>query len=129
MLHEITIYYSDLNNERSTIWTLGGIDLKSIPILSLQEHNKGFKMPMGIGNHPFYENYKKAINNPIVNNPYYSLLTDEKGNFLDSHKIGIDGPILFWDNEDNNLLHIMLLSFERHSFVGHYGIRVDRKKI
>jgi hypothetical protein len=123
-LYEVIITFSDLNETRTTIWNLGGLDLKNLPTLSLENHNKGYKMPMGIANHPFYENYKKAVNNPIQNNPYYSLLTDENGNFLDSHKIGVDGPILFWDADKAGLLRIMFLSFERHSFVGHYGIRL-----
>ena len=123
-LHEVIITFSDIEENRTTIWNLGGLDLDKLPVLSLQDHNKGYKMPMGIANHPFYENYRKAVDNTIQDNPYYSLLSDEEGNFLDSHKIGVDGPILFWDAEDDGLLRIMFLSFERHSFVGHYGIRI-----
>jgi len=125
-LHEVKITFSDLEENRTTVWTLGGLDLNNLPVLTLQDHNKGYKMPMGVANHPFYEKYNKAVNNPINNNPYYSLLTDEKGNFLDSHKIGVDGPIIFWDAEDEGLLRIMFLSFERHSFVGHYGIKITK---
>ena len=126
--HEVKVTFTDLEEARTTVWTLGGLDLKNLPILTLEDHNKGYKMPMGIANHPFYEKYDKAVNNPIQNNPYYSLLTDEKGNFLDSHKIGVDGPIIFWDAEEEGLLRIMFLSFERHSFVGHYGIRIVEKE-
>ena len=123
-LHEVIITFTDLEEARTTVWNLGGLDLKSLPTLSLQGHNSGYKMPMGVANHPFYEQYNKAVKNPIKNNPYYSLLSDENGDFLDSHKIGVDGPIIFWDAEDEGLLRIMFMSFERHSFVGHYGIRI-----
>lgn len=99
----------------------GGIDLQSVPTLSLEEHNKGLKLPMGFANHAFYETYERAQQNPANRNPYYGLILDEHGKWIDSHAVGIDGPLLFWD--DQKQLHLMILSFERHAFVGHYVIK------
>jgi len=42
--------------------------------------------------------------------------------WLDSYKIRIAGPVMHWDEDDPNLLHVWLLSFERHAMVGHSTI-------
>jgi len=52
-------------------------------------------------------------------------LTDEKGEFLDSHFVGIDGPLIHKDSKNQNILHVWLLSYERHALVGHYTIKLD----
>ena len=52
------------------------------------------------------------------------VLLDENGKWLDSHTIGIDGPLLHLDENDPTLLHVWLLSFERHALVGHYTIQL-----
>jgi hypothetical protein len=31
---------------------------------------------------------------------------------------------MHWDAEDQNVLHVYVLSFERHAFVGHYEVRI-----
>jgi len=46
---------------------------------------------------------------------------DDEGKWLDSHEIGIDGPLLHL-SEDGETLHVWLLSFERHALVGHYSL-------
>jgi len=55
------------------------------------------------------------------------MLTTENYQWLDSHKIGIDGPVMHWDGDDPNLLHVWLLSFERHTMVGHYTIEMPEQ--
>lgn len=54
-------------------------------------------MPMGIANHTFYQEYEKCIENPSNTNPFYALLLTGDGKFLDSHLIGIDGPLMHLD--------------------------------
>jgi len=39
---------------------------------------------------------------------------------LDSHYVGIDGPLLHWDKNDPTKLHVWVLSFERHALIAHY---------
>ena len=117
-LQELKFEFND--HYRTTYFVLGGVDLNSFPILSVKDANNGWKSSMGFGNHPFYEKYDEHLSCKSNTNPYYAYLTDEKNNWLDSHKIGIDGPIIHWDKLGN--LHIWLLSFERHALVGHYQI-------
>jgi len=82
---------------------------------------------MGIGNHSFYESYSEHLSYKTKESPYYAILTDDDDHWLDSHKIGIDGPVLHFTDEDRTTLHVWLLSFERHALVGHYEIRIDGK--
>ena len=104
----------------TTLFIVGGIDLALLPVLSIEDSKNGYQMPMGIGNYSFYSNYSVLQNTNHLESPYYGLLTDENHNWLDSHDIGIDGPLMHLDKEGN--LHFWILSFERHSFVGHYVI-------
>ncbi len=101
---------------------VGGIDKNKIPSRGMDETHKGYKMPMGIGNHGFYESYEQMLENRTENNPYYGILLDENNKFIDSHLFGIDGPLFHWDLNDPDLLHYWILAFERHAYVGHYTI-------
>ena len=85
-------------------------------------------MPMGISNHSFYESYAEMKKNSALENPFYALLVDDKANFVDSHRIGIDGPLFYFD-QITKKLHLFILSFERHSFVGHYEFNVNRNEL
>ncbi len=122
-LNEFEIKFLDKSGTEVSYIIIGGFSWDQIPTLSLEENNKGFKMPMGIANHAFYESYETSVAKPSIKNTYYGLLVDKEMKCLDSHEIGIDGPLIFWDANDEGLLHIMLLSFERHAFVGHFTCR------
>jgi len=98
---------------------IGGLNLENFEQLPLEKTAKGWQMPMGIANHSFYESYEKQQAFPATENPYFAVLLDEKGNWLDSHTIGVDGPLFHFDEQDENKLHFWLLSFERHAFVNH----------
>ncbi len=123
-LSEISFAFEDVNNLRTTKLIVGGINLSDLPILSNENANNGWKNSMGFSNHPFYESYSEHTVWHSNENPYYAYLTDQKNKWLDSHFIGIDGPLMYWDDQKSNLLHIWLLSFERHTFVGHYTITI-----
>lgn len=118
--HEIILQFSDEN--RKTKLTFGGLDIEQFPKLNKNQANKGYKMPMGFSNHSFYESYQTHKNWKSNHHTYYGYLSDEENHWLDSHTIGIDGPVFHWDDKINNKLHIWLLSFERHALVGHYSI-------
>lgn len=75
---------------------------------------------MGIANPSFYEKYAVANANEVSKNPYFGLILDIDGQWIDSHFFGIDGPLFFWDIENPKILHVFILSFERHAYVGHY---------
>lgn len=121
--HELVLFFKDNTGKKKTKIYFGGFNLDSLPVLSFIENNKGFKMPMGFSNHPFYQTYENAVKMPCLNNPYYGVIVNKDNMFLDSHTVGMDGPILFWDKDNDKLLRVMLLSFERHSFVGHFSIQ------
>ncbi len=124
-LFEMQLFFQDKEAKRNTSLVFGGLSKSEIPTLSIEDMNNGYKMPMGICNHSFYETYDYAVNHPINNNPYYGFILDHEGSWLDSHSIGIDGPLLHWDDQDPNTLHLWMLSFERHAFVGHYKIKFN----
>lgn len=117
----------DFTNDKGqfTKMTIGGIDLYDTTIVIEEKANDGDLYPMGIGNHTFYENYMEQQSYSSKDNAYFGILTDEEGKFLDSHLIGIDGPLIHKDANNQNILHVWLLSYERHALVGHYEIHLD----
>ena len=122
----IELRFSFLSNSGNikTDVVIGGVNLEDIPTLPFKESYKGYQMPMGISNHSFYETYEECLKKTSFDNPYYSLIVDSNGLFLDSHDIGIDGSLLHFDSQDAKKLHVWLLSFERHAFVGHYVLKL-----
>jgi len=123
-LCEIELTFTHKTSQEKTKLIIGGVNLNDFPILSEEQANKGWKNSMGIGNHSFYESYDKHINYKSESAPYYGLFTDDKGKWLDSHKIGIDGPIFHFTDADKKYLHLWLLSFERHALTGHYLMKI-----
>lgn len=121
-LIELTIEYDKDAKDRQTQWIISGIRPGDIPRLKTDQAHHGWQRPMGFGNHSFYETYEQAQAFPAETEPYFSILTDGDGRWLDSHHVGIDGPLLHWDAEQPHLLHVWVLSFERHALVGHYII-------
>jgi hypothetical protein len=122
--HEIKLTFKDRNNDRETTLLIGGLDFEEFPTLATSEANSGWKNSMGISNHTFYEKYEEQLKNKSTDSPYYALLLDENGKWLDSHKVGIDGPIFHFSDKNKESLNLWLLSFERHALVGHYEINI-----
>lgn len=118
--YEIKVRFKDRFGERVTQLIVGGLNLSEIPVLPISEANRGWKNSMGIGNHPFYERYEDHVKLLTRVNGYYGLLLNDSGEWLDSHRVGIDGPVLHFSDSNRTTLHLWLLSFERHAFVGHY---------
>lgn len=123
-LHELQLLFQDQEGGRKTQLILGGLDLAQFPVLPTSQANKGWKASMGFSNHTFYEKYTTHITHKTQNNPYYGYLATSKGNWLDSHRIGIDGPIFHFSDAERKILHLWLLSFERHALVGHYTFKL-----
>lgn len=124
-LHELVLFFHDKTNARTTKVYLGGLQLQEFPVLPVQEANNAWKKPMGIANHTFYEDYPTQLAKKTNNNPYYGLITDGNNAWLDSHAIGIDGPMIHFTDQDRTELHVWFLSFERHAFAGHYVIHIQ----
>lgn len=119
-LQELQLLFEDEAGARKTQLILGGLDMDQFPVLPATEANKGWKTSMGFANHTFYEKYAVQVAQKAKKNPYYGYLATGKGSWLDSHRIGIDGPIFHFSDAERKVLHLWLLSFERHALVGHY---------
>lgn len=78
---------------------------------------------MGIGTPPFFQTYNELQQYPPNLGPYVSVLLDETGGWIDHHAVGIDGLVMHLDQKDPGLLHVYLLSYERHTLIAHL---VDR---
>lgn len=104
---------------------IGGVKRNEIPQLALNDYNKGYKMPMGIGNHGFYEKVTYTQSHSTKDSPYYAMIVNGEGKWIDSHFFGVDGPLLHFDKENPKLLHFWLLSFERHAMVTHLTFELD----
>jgi hypothetical protein len=117
--HEIQLFYSDNEKTKKTTYLIGGLQLDKLPILKTNNLCNGWQRPMGISNHSFYTAYDDFIAQSSAENAYFSFLLNEKGEWLDSHDVGIDGILLYRDAADVSKIHAFILSFERHSFVGH----------
>lgn len=118
-LLEIEMVFTNPENNKTTKFYISGIDIAEIPTLEVEQANDGWQNSMGFSNHTFYETYADAQIKSSLTSPYFAVLTDEQNRWLDSHKIGVDGPLLHLDRQGR--LHVWFLSFERHSFVGHYS--------
>ena len=123
---ELQIDFTNPDKTKSTQWIIGGLQLNKLPLLNSATQQKGWQRSMGIANHSFYVPATDFDSTSSLTNPYFSFLLDEKGNWLDSHAVGIDGPLLFRDEKEPNKVHLLILSFERHAFVGHYVFDIPK---
>ena len=114
------VFVSNKDDKTITRLIIGGLDTSLIPILPTEKANDGWQTSMGIANHSFNETFEYQQAHLTKNNGFYAFLLDENGNWLDSHKVGIDGPMFHFDAKGS--LHLWILAFERHAFVGHYSV-------
>jgi hypothetical protein len=121
-LFEVELIFNAENAEKKTHFVVSGLDKMEIPTLATEDVNSGWQNSMGFGNHTFYETYENALEHPAQTSEYFAILMDSDNLWIDSHAVGIDGPMLHWDEKNPELLHFWILSFERHAFVGHYVI-------
>lgn len=121
-LFELELKFNIGNESKETNFIVSGLNKEEIPTLASSDVNNGWQNSMGFGNHTFYETYADALKRPSKSSEYFSFLSDAKGLWIDSHFVGIDGPMLHWDIDNPAMLHLWILSFERHAFVGHYVI-------
>ncbi len=120
-MHEVEVVFSDQEGGKNR-FIVGGIDLRELPQLSIEDYPRGLYMPMGIGVPPFYQDYEDLLSHDPQESPYYSVLLDGEDRWIDHHTVAIDGPIMHRDPSDPNLVHLYLLSYERHSLVAHIKI-------
>jgi hypothetical protein len=54
------------------------------------------------------------------------VLLDSQDRWINHHEVAIDGPVLHRDKLNPDLLHLYLLSYERHTLIGHYVISLTQ---
>jgi hypothetical protein len=119
-LQEIELVLKDTKSGEQNRLFISGINLKKIPALSTEEYSKGLYMPMGIGIPPFYQSYEELTKNHPDESPYFSLLLDSKGKWIDHHRLALDGVVMHIDKDNPTLLHLYLLSYERNTLIAHF---------
>ncbi|SCA63517.1 Uncharacterized protein SCG7086_AU_00080 [Chlamydiales bacterium SCGC AG-110-P3] len=124
-LLEIELVFRNGVTDEVNRFIVSGVDVDALPMLSVSEYNKGLYMPMGIAIPPFYQDYSDLQKQPPHERPYFSMLLDSEDRWINHHDVAIDGPVLHRDESNPNRLHLHLLSYERHSLVGHYTIDLD----
>lgn len=107
---------------------VGGVKISDLKQMPVEDYNGAFKYPMGIGNHPFYESLTSVQTNLTQDSPYYAFILDPEGKWVDSHFFGVDGPLIHLDENNPNLIHFWLLSFERHAMVTHLTFEIPKPK-
>lgn len=122
-LHELELVFSSTKREGTCRFFVSGFDLAALPRLPVADYPNGMYMPMGIGVPPFFQSYEELERNPPQVSPYVSVLLDGQDRWIDHHSFAIDGPVLHRDEKDPGLLHVYLLSYERHSLIAHVAVR------
>ena len=105
---------------------VSGFDLAALPELSVRDYPKGLYMPMGIATPPFFQSYEQLRRHPPERGPYFSLTLDTDDRWINHHEVAIDGPVLHRDAHNANVLHVYLLSYERHSLICHVRIETGK---
>ena len=120
-LHELELVFAGKRGGKCR-FLVSGFDLAALPRLPVGRYPEGLYMPMGIGTPPFFQGYTGLRQAPPDKSPYFCLMLDEAGRWVNHHDVAIDGPVLHRDEKGPDKLHVYLLSYERHSLVGHFVI-------
>lgn len=121
-LHELELVFASTKEDGICRFFVSGFDLQALPQLPMKDYPKAMYMPMGISVPPFFQSYEELRENPPEQGPYVSVLLDAEDRWIDHHSFGIDGPVMHRDEKDPDVLHVYLLSYERHSLIGHFVV-------
>ncbi len=123
-LQEIELLLRDTKTGEQNRLFISGINIQNLPKLPVEEYNKGLYMPMGIGIPPFYQSYEELTKSPPDESPFFSFLLDSKDRWIDHHHLAVDGSVMHLDQDNPNLLHLYLLSYERNTLIAHFLLYV-----
>ncbi len=126
-LFEIELAFRSSKTREMTRLILGGLDGVAIPVASPEHYDRGWQVPLGIGNPSFFESYDHVMAHPPTQRTFYGFHLDAQDRWLDHHAIGVDGPLLHWDVNDPSLLHLYLLSYERHALLNHVILVIPQR--
>ncbi|GAA3921492.1 hypothetical protein [Litoribacillus peritrichatus] len=124
-LQELELTFKDTETGLNNRLIISGFDVNALPQLETKDYPKGLYKPMGINVPPFYQSYEQLKEQPPYESEYFSVLLDENDEWIDHHSTSIDGPVMHLDKEDKSILHLYLLSYERHTLVRHFTINLD----
>lgn len=125
-LYEIELTFRSSQTAERTRLIIGGLDLAALPSLSPEQYERGWQIPLGIANPSFFESYDELAARPPVTRSVYGFHLDADGRWLDHHAIGVDGPLMHRDADEPFLLHVYLLSYERHALLNHVTLVLPR---
>lgn len=125
-LHEIVVRFTDPKNDTSYFY-LSGFDSSKLPRLDRQEYAKGELFLMGIGTAPLKQKYADLMHTTPENSSEFSFFVNGQGAWMNHHDMAIDGSILFLDKNDPDLLHMYLVSYERHAVIAHYWMELPKQ--
>ncbi|MBI4400311.1 MAG: hypothetical protein HY581_01620 [Nitrospirae bacterium] len=120
LLFELELAFKDSHTGEPNRLIFGGLDLQALPTTSPDQYERGWQVPMGIGNPSFFESYEEVLANSPRDRPYYGFHLDAQDRWIDHHAVGVDGPLLHWDADDPSKLHLYLLAYERHALLNHF---------
>lgn len=123
-LIEFELAFRSNQTGEATRFIVGGLDLATLPAASPKDYDRGWQVPLGIGNPSFFESYDQVLASPPTQRTVYSFHLDAQNRWLDHHAIGVDGPLLHRDAGDSTLLHLYLLSYERHALLNHFILSI-----
>lgn len=126
-LFEIELDFRSSQTGEPTRLILGGLDWATIPVASPEQYDRGWQVPLGIGNPGFFESYEQVMASPPIHRTFYGFHLDAQDRWLDHHAIGLDGPLLHWDADDFSILHLYLLSYERHALLNHFVLALPQR--
>jgi hypothetical protein len=121
-MSEIELRFKDANMQEELHFIVSGVNFRELPQLPVEKYNEGLYMPLGIGIPPFSQSYDVLQKNPSHLSPFVSVLLDSKSQWVNHHDVGLDGTIIHRDLQNSRLLHIYLLSYERHMLIGHFTL-------
>lgn len=119
-LHELELVFQSRQTGEPCRFLVSGFDPAELPQLAVKEYPKGLYLPMGIGVPPFFQSYEELQKNPPHRSPYFCVMLDAEDRWIDHHALAVDGPVLHRDATNPDLLHVYLLSYERHSLIAHF---------
>lgn len=122
-LHELELVFSSTKLAGKCRFLMGGIELAKVPQLRPEDYAEGLYMPMGIGVPPFFQSYNELQKNPPQRSPYYCFMLDENNRWINHHEVAVDGPVVHRDAVSQDVLHVYMLSYERHTLINHFVIR------
>jgi uncharacterized membrane protein YdjX (TVP38/TMEM64 family) len=123
-LHELELVFTGTRGQPCRL-VVSGLDLGALPQLPVEKYPEGLYMPMGIGVPPFVQSYEDLRQHPPDQSPYFSVLLDGEGRWLNHHEVAVDGPVIHRDARDPSLLHVYLLSYERETLIAHITVRTS----